>query len=184
MPSQKLTEEQLLERRDTREVLFKLIFQMGLMNDYSDKSKKIFWDEHIEYEDHDFPDEVYFEYTYGLVLNNLAQIDDIIKSHLKNWSLDRIKKLDLAILRIAIAEMLFTEGANKVPESVAINEAVELAKTYGDEKSKSFINGVLGSIARGEKPDVTKKESFSSSVTYGRLKEENGVSRYRIYPLV
>ena len=77
------------------------------------------------------------------VSENLDTIDDIILSKLKNWSISRIAKIDLSILRLAIYEIKY---ASDIPEKVSINEAVELAKTYGNNDSKSFVNGVLAKV--------------------------------------
>ena len=73
------------------------------------------------------------------------EIDKIITDNLDNWTLERIAKTDLAIIRTAVAEMLYVES---IPVRVSINEAVDLAKKYGDERSYAFINSVLGKISR------------------------------------
>ena len=74
-----------------------------------------------------------------------AELDALIGRHAVGWTLDRIAKVDLSILRVAVYEMLYRD---EVPTGAAINEAVELAKRYGGEKSYSFVNGILGTIAR------------------------------------
>ncbi len=79
------------------------------------------------------------------VLKETEYLDSVIEAHLKKgWTVNRISKVSLAILRLAVYEMRFED---KVPDSVAINEAVELAKKYTVDESK-FINGVLGAISR------------------------------------
>lgn len=78
-------------------------------------------------------------------LCNIEKIDNTIEKNLKSWKMDRIAKVDLAILRLAIYEIFFRDD---IPDSVAINEAVELGKAYGTDDSGSFINGVLGRVAR------------------------------------
>ena len=80
-----------------------------------------------------------------VVTDNLGTIDDKILSSLVNWKLDRISKVNLTILRLAVGEMLFIED---VPGGAAINEAIELTKKYSDDKSSSFINGVLDKILK------------------------------------
>ena len=97
------------------------------------------------------------EYAEELVYGVVAHRDDIdarLETTSENWALDRMPVVDRAILRLAVYEMLYAED---VPVSVAINEAVELAKAYGGEDDSSrFVNGVLGRIARtieGEAPD-------------------------------
>jgi len=72
-----------------------------------------------------------------------AHIDDLISSHLQGWTLDRLPAVDRAILRVAVWELLH---ANDVPEPVAVDEAVELAKKLSTDDSPGFVNGVLGQI--------------------------------------
>lgn len=76
---------------------------------------------------------------------HMAEIDEVISVHAIDWSFDRIAKVDLCILRIALCEILYPAG---VPESAAINAAIELAKKFGGEKSFAFINGILGTVSR------------------------------------
>ncbi|MBP5311606.1 MAG: transcription antitermination factor NusB [Clostridia bacterium] len=94
----------------------------------------------------DLPD--YKEYLYPVVngvIENIDEIDAAITRNLKNWVLDRVNRQDLAVLRVAVFEML--KFSNVVPMKIAINEAVELAKT-NEEKSGTFVNGVLAGIAK------------------------------------
>ena len=79
------------------------------------------------------------------ISDNIEDIDRIISENTKGWSIERLAKVDMAILRIAIYEMKYDDD---IPNQVAINEAVEMAKKYGEEKSSSFINGILGAINR------------------------------------
>lgn len=80
------------------------------------------------------------------VLEYKNDIDKIANKHLKDWTIDRLGKTDQAILRMGIYELVYTD----TPEIVSINEAVELAKEYSDEKVKNMINAVLDSIYHGE----------------------------------
>lgn len=80
---------------------------------------------------------------------HIDEIDSVIERNLKGWSKQRISKVSLAILRMAICEMKYFD---KVPVGVSINEAVEICKVYGSDEDKSFVNGILGSISR-EKED-------------------------------
>ena len=73
------------------------------------------------------------------------ELDDLIAQNARNWSTERISRVALAIMRLAIYEMQYEEN---IPVSVSINEAVELAKKYGGDEDASFINGVLGGVAR------------------------------------
>jgi len=78
---------------------------------------------------------------------HLEELDDTIAKRLKGWKLSRISRTSHALLRLAVCEMLYFDG---VPVGASINEAVELAKLYGDADAPKFINGVLGAIARNE----------------------------------
>ena len=82
---------------------------------------------------------------YDGVHAHLAEIDETIEAHAKDWSIQRIAKVDLSILRIAVYELLYEAG---IPEGATVNEAVELAKLFGGDKSAAFINGILGAIAK------------------------------------
>lgn len=84
------------------------------------------------------------------IVENKAKIDEVIMSGLENWDIDRLSKVDLSILRIAVYEILFSED---IPNAVAVNEAVELAKLFSEDKAPSFINGVLGNIVTAQKAE-------------------------------
>ena len=77
----------------------------------------------------------------------LAEVDALIEANSHKWSHNRISRVALAVLRLAIYEVKFYDAT---PDSVAINEAVELAKRYGGDEDSSFVNGILGSISRAE----------------------------------
>lgn len=81
------------------------------------------------------------------VMDHMKEIDEIIPNYLKNWKYDRILSIDRNILRMGVAELLFRAD---IPYKVTINEAIELAKRFGDEKSGGFINGVLDNIVKNE----------------------------------
>lgn len=82
------------------------------------------------------------------VKDKIEEIDEIILNNLKKWSISRIAKIDLAILRLAIYEINYIEN---IPVKVSANEAVELAKTYGNSDSKSFVNGLLAKVIEDKK---------------------------------
>ena len=86
------------------------------------------------------------EETSG-TFSKLHQIDALIDERLKNWDFNRIAKIDLALLRLAVYEIRY---ASDITAATAINEAVELAKVYGTDDSPAFINGVLGQVARAD----------------------------------
>ena len=90
-------------------------------------------------------DAEYIDRAFWGVHDRRAEIDQVIENFLREWTLDRISKVDLALMRLSIYEMLCEKD---VPLGAAVNEAVELAKEYGADESPAFINGVLGSVSR------------------------------------
>lgn len=89
----------------------------------------------------------YATYIVEGVHDNIEVIDEQISIRLKNWTIDRISKVDLSILRNAVFEILFDKNMN---DSISISEALNLARKYSDEKSYRFINGVLGAVSRNK----------------------------------
>lgn len=88
----------------------------------------------------------YLDLVVGGVCDRKAELDEIIKKHLgSNWSIARIAKMDLIILRMGIFEMLYV---GDVPNAVALDEAIELAKKYSDDRSRKFVNGVLSNVMK------------------------------------
>ncbi|MCY9223427.1 transcription antitermination factor NusB, partial [Bacillus licheniformis] len=87
--------------------------------------------------------DAFFEQLVYGVLENKEKIDEMIKRHLVNWKLDRLANVDRAILRLSAYEMIFLDD---IPVNVSMNEAIELAKQFGDDKSAKFVNGVLSNI--------------------------------------
>lgn len=83
---------------------------------------------------------------------HIEVIDDIISQHLERWTIDRLAKVDLNILRIGTYELIYKDD---VPDNVVINEAIEIGKKYGDEKSGKFINGVLNKIKENKSKYVS-----------------------------
>ncbi len=131
-----------MNRREARKNAFYLIFQIGFhQTEELEQMKELFF----EQKEQEIPKEQR-EYILKEVEGtkaHLLEIDEIITKKSKKWKKERISKVDIAILRLAIYEIYFSE---EVPNSVAINEAVELAKEFGTEQSPAFINGILGSI--------------------------------------
>lgn len=128
-----------MTRKEEREHVFCLVFEKSFTNDSVDEILEIACTAgELEITE-------YIETTFRGVCENLETIDGIISPCLKNWSISRLAKTSLALLRLAVYEMKFNQ---LIPESVTINEIVELAKAYSDEKDAAYINGVLGTISR------------------------------------
>jgi N utilization substance protein B len=94
----------------------------------------------------DEEDLLYVSQMLDGVRAHTEEIDEFVSRYSKDWMIDRIARVDLSILRVAIYEMLYRK--EDVPTGAAINEAVELAKRYGGERSYAFVNGILGSVAK------------------------------------
>ena len=90
----------------------------------------------------------YYNFGESLVLGaieNISEIDEAISKQAKNWKFDRIAKVDLAVLRLALYELLFRDD---IPPIVSINEAIDLGKTFSNLESKRFINGILDEVKK------------------------------------
>ena len=135
-----------MSRKVAREVAFKIVFELAFQND--EEAAKLF-EKLLEASDEKYEiteeDNVYINGIITGIQSNESSITEIIKSHLKDWSFDRISKIDLAILRLAIYEIKYRED---IPCKVSVNEAVELAKIFGEDSSPAFINGVLAEILK------------------------------------
>lgn len=134
-----------MTRRELREEIFKLLFMVEFYSkeEMAEQVKSYFEDfpeKEIREKDH-----AYIEEKYENICAVLPEIDEKIAGAAKGWKLERIGKSDLSILRLGVYEMLYDDD---IPVGVAINEAVELAKSFGENESASFINGILGKLAR------------------------------------
>lgn len=125
-----------------REYAFMLIYELEIQKEFSEENIDLFL------ENNNIEDKNARKYIRKIVRGikeNEAQIEKIISRKLKpEWTIDRISKINIALLKISIYEMIYAE----VPYKVAINEIIELAKTYGDYNSASFINGVLANVVK------------------------------------
>ncbi|RBP46658.1 transcription antitermination factor NusB [Garciella nitratireducens] len=130
-----------MKRRKIREMLLQITFQMDFQKkDFEKSALHFLLNQSLSQADKDFAE----TYLKNLIARR-KEIDSEIEKKLKGWTLSRLSKIDLAILRLGTYEILFEEN---IPNKVSINEAVELAKKYSEEESKKFINGVLDAIAR------------------------------------
>lgn len=126
-----------MNREKIREKTMQLIYQMEASGKF-DVSEL-----NMMEEDSNIIGKVQADDTLAAIKNHKEEIDGLIKSNLDKWSFDRIAKTDLAILRTAVAEMLYLDY---IPAVVSINEAVELSKKYSEDKAYKFVNSVLGKI--------------------------------------
>ncbi len=124
-----------MKRRTAREKALQTLFQI----DVSDIDPK----EAITHALDEQESDPFFEELVFGVLEQKDKLDEMISQHLVNWKLDRIANVDRAILRLSVYEMVYQED---IPVSVSMNEAIELAKLFGDDKAPKFVNGVLSNI--------------------------------------
>ena len=144
-------------RREQREQIFKLLFRVEF-NELEEmpQQRDLFLDEiKLPVEEDGLAarekDLSYIAEKYGRIQEKLSEIDRLINEKREGWSLGRMGKVEVTLLRLGAYEILFDQD---VPDSVAINEAVELAKRYGQDNSGSFVNAVLAkflSPGQGEK---------------------------------
>lgn len=144
-------------RREQREQIFKLLFRVEF-NELEEmpQQRDLFLDEiKLPVEEDGLAarekDISYIAEKYGRIQEKLSEIDRLINEKTEGWSLGRMGKVEVTLLRLGVYEILFDQD---VPDSVAINEAVELAKRYGQDNSGSFVNAVLAkflSPGQGEK---------------------------------
>ena len=128
-------------RKQAREGAMKLLFQMNINNNYTEEAFNTF----MENFSYDELESKYIEDTIKDLIKNKDIIDKYIEEQLKDWSINRLASVDLAVLRIAIYEILYRDD---IPIEVSINEAVETSKKYSSEDSYKFVNGVLGGFVR------------------------------------
>lgn len=129
-----------MNRSEAREYAFKMVYGLEIQKEFTKEQFDLFM-ENIEIEDKTAIK--YLNDIFEGIKENKDTILDIISQNLKkDWTIQRISKVNLAILEIAIFEIKYTD----IPFKVAINEAVELAKKYGDEAAPTFVNGVLASV--------------------------------------
>ena len=144
-----------MNRSETRKVAFELLYSLAIQkvdtSEYEEQLEMFFDNNAIEEKK---VKEYINDVIYGIEKNKediLKQIDDELS---EKWELNRISKINLAILELAIYEIIY----KKLPYKVVVNEAVEIAKTYGDESAPSFVNGILASIIKKNNIEGDTKE--------------------------
>lgn len=128
-----------MTRQEARHFLLEILFQMEINNDFDDANILKYMSKK-----NNRGEELYLSSNLKYICNHKNEIDEQINNNSPKWKTRRMPKIDLSILRLAICEF---NSCDDIPLSVSINEAVELAKEYGEDKSPNFINGVLGTIA-------------------------------------
>jgi N utilization substance protein B len=131
-----------MSRREIREHLFRMLFRKDFHED-AELNEQI--DLYFESLDEPKEDELrYLKERFQKIIEKVSDIDAILSEASSGWKLNRMGKVDLTIMRLAIFEIKYDED---IPTKVAINEAVEIAKIFGGDSSGSFVNGVLAKLA-------------------------------------
>ena len=132
-----------MKRRGIREQLFKLLFRVEFNTPVQmpEQTKLYFDSGDLTVTEQD---QAYLEARLADIMDRLPQIDEQLSNKIEGWKLTRVGKVELALLRIAVYEILYDD---EVPTGVAISEAVELSKKYGPDNAASFVNGVLAKFA-------------------------------------
>lgn len=133
-----------MSRKMARETAMKLLYQMDIGGSRPAEVINDFYENHEGKELNDEEKE-YIENCITGTYDSLKSIDELIEKYSKEWKINRIAKVDLSIMRLAIYEMI---NRNDIPKVVAVNEAIELAKKFSGENSSNFINGLLGNIIK------------------------------------
>lgn len=131
-----------MKRSEMREHIFRIIFQMEFADTEERNEKITLYLESLK--DISNKEFTYIKKKTEDIFMRIEEIDATIESISTGWKINRLGKVELAILRVAVYEMKYDDD---IPEKVAINEAVELAKHYGNEQSPKFVNGVLAKLA-------------------------------------
>ena len=134
-----------MQRSAMRELAFKLVYEIEVQKESEEEQFEIF------IENNEITKDVVIDYLRDIkdgITANIVEINSLISNNLKdNWSLNRISKINLSLIKLAIYEMVY----KGLPYKVAINEVVELAKKYADESAPVFINGILASVVKEKK---------------------------------
>lgn len=131
-----------MNRSQVRELAFKLLYQIEIQKEINNEDLELFF-ENNEIQSKQAQD--YIEDVVNGINKNANEIMDTISRNLKeDWEIERVSKVNLALLKLGIYEIVYKE----LPFKVVINEVVELAKKYGEETSKVFINGILASVVK------------------------------------
>lgn len=130
-----------MKRRELREHIFEILFRVEFMDEHDMTEQMDLFFEDLAAEPKDVE---YMKNKYLAIREKMAEIDATIDERSTGWKTSRMGKVELTILRLAVYEMLFDED---VPMTVAINEAVEIAKKFGGDDTPAFVNGVLAKVA-------------------------------------
>lgn len=156
-----------MHRKEARECFMLMLYQMEINQDYSRERKELFLSQYLdkslqkeyflrEIDTNTADQSVYLNKMFEMISNHLDAIDQILASAVENWKIERIAKVDLAVLRLSVTELFYFDD---IPDSASINEAVELAKKFGGDDSGKFVNGILGRVVKEKNAKKTAGDS-------------------------
>ena len=143
-----------MKRSQIREQIFKLLFRIEFnsMDDMPEQVRLFMEAPTLDNDENDSKDvvlsdseEKYIVDKYNSIVEHISEIDKVINETAKGWTADRLGKVELTILRLAVYEIQYDED---IPASVAIDQAVELSKRFGRDESYAFVNGILAKLAK------------------------------------
>jgi N utilization substance protein B len=127
-------------RRKAREFALKLLYQKDITDDQPGEISRLCWlGNRTDEETREFSERI-----FSLALSNQSEIDEVIRSHAQNWSMERMAVVDRCVLRLAIAELLYVD----TPTPVVIDESIEIVRRYSTSESAEFVNGILDSVGQ------------------------------------
>ena len=132
-----------MSRSELREHIFRMLFRVEFVNEEEMKEQEALYFELLE--EVSEKDQAYISDKYNAILGKLEEIDNVLNELSTGWKTSRMNRVDLTVLRLATYEI---KGDEDVPTSVAINDAVELAKKYSSDSGPAVINGVLAKVAK------------------------------------
>lgn len=144
--------EKIMTRREEREIVFSLLFEKDFQPDRGNEDILF-----AELENREIEKSDYISNTFLGICDHTAELDEIINRHATGWKTNRLSRVSRCVIRLCAYEMIFAD----IPASIAINEALEIVKKYGEDNARKFVNGVLNSLkeeklnenANGEKKD-------------------------------
>ena len=161
-------------RRNAREALLALMYEYDVVGEKGHETLQVMGD--VLSQSLNDSDDKYIEKGYNFFMNKSEEIDEIIKASLTSWDIERLSRVDVSIMRLAVIDMKYFDD---IPRKVAINEAVELAKRFSSDKAPKFINGVLAGCTKVLDsewfilPDIFLKEYITGFLYYiGNIQEE------------
>ena len=128
-----------ISRKEARRTLFALLFETEFK---SEESPEVIYNSALE--DRNIPEDEYIKSIFFGICEKSVELDAIIGRYAKGWRADRLSKVSRTVIRLSVYEILYAD----IPANVSVSEAVDIAKKYGEDKARAFVNGVLASIVK------------------------------------